>query len=65
MFRRNIHHHRGELVCPLLKTGYCYETTNYVFYISYFVNCKRYNSVYIGKSDRVTGPVRPRGWVEL
>ena len=22
MFRRNIHHHQGELMCPLHKTGY-------------------------------------------
>lgn len=40
MFRRNIHHHQGELVCPLFTTGYSYEAINYGFYISYFVNCK-------------------------
>jgi hypothetical protein len=48
MFRRNINHHQGELVCPFLKTGYLYEAIKYGFYISYFVNCKRYNNVYIG-----------------
>jgi hypothetical protein len=41
IFRRRIHHHEGELVCLLLKTGYFYEAINYGFYIRYFVNCKR------------------------
>jgi len=57
MFRRNIHHHQGELVCPLLNTGYWYEAINYGFYISHFVNCKRYNSVHIGINIYTTAEI--------
>ena len=47
MFQCHIHHHQGELVCPYLKTRYCYEVVNYGFYSSYVANCKRYNCAYM------------------
>ena len=40
MFHCHIHDHQGELLCPLLKTRYCYKVVNYDFYSSYAVNYK-------------------------
>jgi len=44
IFRCHIHHHHGEIVCPLLKTIGCYLDINYGFYSSYVVNDKRHDS---------------------
>ena len=45
MLRYYIHHHKEELLWPLLKTIFCYVAFNCGFYSSYVVNYKRCNSV--------------------
>jgi hypothetical protein len=41
-------HHQGELLCPLLKTIFCYVAFSSAFYSSDVVNYKRYNSACTG-----------------
>jgi len=48
MFRCYIHHHQGELLCPLLKTRYCYKVVNYDFFSSYAINYKVQLCIYTG-----------------
>ena len=41
--RCHVRNQWGELLCPFLKTVYCYVAINSSFYSNYIINYKRYN----------------------
>ena len=43
MFRFYIHHHQGQIMCPLLKTTCSYAALKYGYYNNYVVNYERNN----------------------